>query len=108
MSGIIEQLRGLSTAEDFFTVLDVPYDQGTVNVSRLHILKRFQQYMRQDAIAEMPEANRKAACAAALKRAHDDFVTSTGVEEKVFKVFQDQQPTAPAFVSLDTLKAGRT
>lgn len=108
MSGIIEQLRGLSTAEDFFTVLEVPFDQGIVNVSRLHILKRFQQYMRQDKVADLPEETRKAACAACLKRAHDDFVASTGVEEKVFKVFQDQQPTAPAFVSLDTLKAGRT
>ena len=42
-----------------------------------------------------------------MKRAHDDFVTSTGIDEKVFKVFQEQQPAAPAFVSLDTLKAGR-
>lgn len=107
MSGILEQLRTLSAAEDFFAALDVPYDPRVINVSRLHVLKRFQLYLRQDKVNDLPEDARKAACATCLRRAHDDFLTSSGVEEKMFKVFQDQQPAAPVFVSLDTLKAGR-
>ena len=107
MSGILEHLRTLSTAEDFFTVLEVPFEQGVLNVSRLHILKRFQQYLRQDGVDALAEDARKAACAACLKRAHDDFTTSSGVDAKMFKVFQDQQQPAPAFVSLSTLKTGR-
>lgn len=107
MSGILEQLRTLSAAEEFFTLLAVPFDQGVVSVSRLHILKRFQQYLKQDGVDALPEESRKAACAASLTRAYTDFIGSSGVSEKVFKVFKDQGPAAPGFVSLDALKAGR-
>ncbi|CDK97578.1 Nitrogenase-stabilizing/protective protein nifW [Magnetospirillum gryphiswaldense MSR-1 v2] len=104
MSGILEQLRGLSAAEEFFTLLDVPYDPRIINVSRLHILKRFQQYLKQDGVEALAEDSRKAACAASLKKAHDDFAATSGVDEKLFKVFKDQQAPAPGFISLDALK----
>lgn len=107
MSGILDQLRTLSTAEDFFTTLDVPFDPQVVNVSRLHILKRFQAYLRQYGVDGLPEAERKAACQTCLTRAHQDFTTKSGVSEKMFKVFKDQEPAAPAFVSLQTLRAPR-
>ena len=107
MSGILEQLRTLSAAEEFFTLLDVSFDQQVVSVNRLHILKRFQQYMKQAGIDALPATEQKAGCADALRKAYDDFLTSSGVQEKVFKVFKDSDP-APAFVSLDTLKAGRS
>ena len=41
------QLRQLSAAEDFLTFFGVPYEKEVVNVSRLHILKRFYQYLHQ-------------------------------------------------------------
>ena len=107
MSAILDKLRTLSTAEDFFTTLDVAFDPHVVNVNRLHILKRFQQHMRTAGIDSLAEAEQKDACAQALKKAHDDFVVSSGVQEKVFKVFQDPE-AAPAFVSLDTLKTRRS
>jgi nitrogenase-stabilizing/protective protein len=41
-----ECMRELSSAEDFFGFLDVPFDQRAVNVHRLHILQRFQAHLR--------------------------------------------------------------
>ena len=108
MSGILEHLRTLSAAEEFFAALGVAFEQGVVSVNRLHILKRFQQYLREDKVESLDETARKAACAACLERAYRDFQASSGVAEKVFKVFKDQQPAAPGFVSLDRLREGRT
>ena len=63
-----------------------------VHVNRLHILKRFKQYLRitpaLDATRTRPRSAPSAA--ALLARAHDDFVHSNAAQEKVFKVFQDQ------------------
>ncbi len=48
MENFLQQLKALSSAEDFLQFFGVPFDQGVVNVSWLHILKRFFQYIRQD------------------------------------------------------------
>lgn len=47
MENFLQQLKALSSAEDFLQYFGVPFEQGVVNVSRLHILKRFFQYLRQ-------------------------------------------------------------
>ncbi|HEY0200457.1 MAG TPA: nitrogenase-stabilizing/protective protein NifW, partial [Burkholderiaceae bacterium] len=46
MEDFLQRLKALSSAEDFLQFFGVPYDQKVVNVSRLHILKRFFQYIR--------------------------------------------------------------
>jgi len=52
MENFIQQLKTLSSAEDFLHYFGVPFDQAVVNVSRLHILKRFFQYIRQQNLQE--------------------------------------------------------
>ncbi|PRX26169.1 electron transfer flavoprotein [Paraburkholderia sp. BL18I3N2] len=47
MQEVIEQLRHLSSAEDFLRFFDIAFDEKVVNVRRLHILKRFFQYIEQ-------------------------------------------------------------
>ncbi len=48
MSLIVEKLKGLSSAEEFFATLEVDYDPKVVAVSRLHILKRMGQLLELD------------------------------------------------------------
>jgi len=104
MEHFLQQLKELSSAEDFLTFFGIPYEQHVVNVSRLHILKRFFQYLRQQ---QLPGQNSEVQLFTAyrdlLTRAYQDFVTSTPAQEKVFKVFQDTE--GRQHVSLESLKA---
>lgn len=98
------KLRQLSAAEDFLQFFGVPYDKGVVNVSRLHILKRFYQYIRQE--PHLPENNEQAlyqCYRALLIKAYEDFVKSTPAQEKVFKVFQEAE--GHQHVTLQNLKS---
>ena len=104
METFLQQLKALSSAEDFLQFFGVPFDQGVVNVSRLHILKRFFQYIRQDAVlAQADELQMFTTYRGLLQKAYGDCVTSTPAREKVFKVFQDTE--GRQHVSLDSLKA---
>jgi len=91
MSQLLDTMQKFSAAEEFFNFLGVDYDPQVVHVNRLHILKRFQQYLGRDPVAEgLPEADERAAYKARLEMAYGDFVKSDAVTEKVFKVFQDK------------------
>lgn len=104
METFLQQLKALSSAEDFLHYFGVPFDQRVVNVSRLHILKRFFQYIRQEnLLAESNEVGLYTAYREQLVKAYADFVTSTPAQEKVFKVFQDVG--GRQHVSLDSLKS---
>ena len=105
MSELLQQLSRLSAAEEFFELLGVEYDQTIVDVNRLHILKRFNQYLRTGVnLAELDETAARTTCSALLARAYQDFVRSTPQQEKVFKVFQDAD--GQQHVSLDKLRQG--
>jgi nitrogenase-stabilizing/protective protein len=89
-----DHLASLSTAEQFFEALGVPFDPAVVNVSRLHILKRFGELTR--ALGENPP---EGGCREALIQAYGEFASGLGA--KSFKVFQEAQP---GFVPLAALK----
>lgn len=98
------RLAALSSAEDFLNFFAVPYEQSVVNVNRLHILKRFQQYLRRDRnLAGLSEAQMFTRYRHLLAQAYQDFVRSNAAQEKVFKVFQDVD--GRQHVSLDSLRA---
>ena len=105
MEDFLTRLKALSSAEDFLQFFGIPFDQAVVNVSRLHILKRFFQYLRQQS-ADLPQDNEVALFSAyrnLLIQAYGDFVKSTPAQEKVFKVFQDVG--GRQHISIDNLKA---
>jgi len=92
MNELTEKLQHLSSAEDFLHFFGVPYEAAVVHVSRLHILKRFYQYIRQE--PSLPEDNEQAlyqVYRSLLAKAYGDFVKSTPAQEKVFKVFQEAE-----------------
>jgi nitrogenase-stabilizing/protective protein len=103
MSEIVNALGKLSSAEEFLNFLEVAYDQRVINVNRLHILKRFNQYMALHSFIGAGDAAIKAEYKALLERAYGDFVKSDAVTEKVFKVFQDA--TGVKKFSVDSLRA---
>lgn len=104
MEIFLQQLKALSSAEEFLQYFGVPFDQHVINVSRLHILQRFFQYLRQqNLLAQTNEVGLYTLYRDQLVKAYADFVTSTPAQEKVFKVFQDTH--GKQHVTLDSLKA---
>jgi nitrogenase-stabilizing/protective protein len=91
MSNLLSTMHKFSAAEEFLDFLGVDYAPQVVHVNRLHIMKRFHQYIGRDPVAEgLPEAEERAAYKERLQHAYGDFVQSDAVTEKVFKVFQDK------------------
>ncbi|HAJ72934.1 MAG TPA: nitrogen fixation protein NifW [Methylophilaceae bacterium] len=90
MSNLLSEMEKFSAAEEFFNFLGVDYEPQVVHVNRLHILKRFQQYLDRDPVAQgLSEADERVAYKKLLEMAYADFVKSNASTEKVFKVFQD-------------------
>ncbi|HTO59787.1 MAG TPA: nitrogenase stabilizing/protective protein NifW [Bradyrhizobium sp.] len=106
-SGILAQLNKASSAEDFFALLGVDYDPQVVNVARLHILRRMGQYLAGEQFDGVSDSEATARCKAVLEQAYADFVASSPIDQRVFKVLKDAiaPPKKPAaFVPLSALK----
>jgi nitrogenase-stabilizing/protective protein len=103
---MLERLNKASSAEDFFTLLGVEYDVKVVNVARLHILRRMGQYLVSEDFSGFTNEAVAERCKKFLEQAYDDFVQSTPINERLFKVHKDaaQPPKAPTFVQLGGLK----
>lgn len=102
--GVLDHVNKLSSAEEIFTYLLLPFEQEVVNVSRLHIMKRFGTYLRDADFTGMDAEATFLHARQILKRAYQDFVESTPIAEKVFKVHRDEDEKRKArFVGLDAL-----
>jgi nitrogenase-stabilizing/protective protein len=102
MSAFLDQMADLSSAEDFFKALDVPYDEHVVRVNRLHILKRMHDYLGREDLGDKDDTALRTLYQEKLSLAHADFTTSDAVTERVFKVFQ--QVKGQAFIGLDDIE----
>jgi nitrogenase-stabilizing/protective protein len=103
MGMIMQALSQLSSAEEFMEFFGVQFDQRVLNVNRLHILKRFNQYISRHEFASSDEVALKSEYRALLEKAYTDFVASDAVTEKVFKVFQEAAGVKT--FSIDSLRA---
>ena len=104
MNELTGELAKLSSAEEFLQFFAVPFDQKVVNVSRLHILKRFYQYLRRDsALSGLDSGELFSRYRGHLGAAYDDFVRSTPAQKKGFKEFKESDGRQQ--VSLDSLRA---
>ncbi len=103
---ILEQLKKASCAEDFFALLGVDYEPKVVNVARLHILRRMGQYLFSEDLCELDDATVTERCKEFLQRAYQDFLKSTPIDERLFKVHKDavKPPPPPSLVQLNVLK----
>ena len=57
-----DDLRKLSSAEDFFDALGVEYDPAVVRVARLHILRRMGEYLAKNDARGRADDEVRAAC----------------------------------------------
>ncbi|AMX98863.1 nitrogenase stabilizing/protective protein NifW [Mesorhizobium ciceri] len=108
VTNILERLKGLSSAEEFFAALGVTYDPTVLDVSRLHILKRVGQYLVEEDFSGLPDQVIAARVRAMLQRAYEEFAISSPLTHRVFKVLKDHDPDKPhtpgrTFVPFDTV-----
>jgi nitrogenase-stabilizing/protective protein len=109
MNTLVQRLTQLSAAEEFLEFFGIPYEQSVLNVSRLHILKRFYQYLRQEqGLDTLDELEMFKHLRSLLLKAYGDFLQSTPAKEKVFKVFQSADRKSVPLESLRrTMRANR-
>ena len=93
MSTNIDEFKKLVDVEEFFIFFNLSYDQKFVNVNRLHILKKFSQFMSQidDTYPQISDEERLEKYCVALEQAYQVFIESTPHEQKLFKVFNDKR-----------------
>lgn len=105
---ILDKLKKTHQAEDFFHVLGVTdYDPKVLDVARLHILRRMAQYIVND--EELPTQSDEvvqARCKEFLEQAYADFLKSSPIQERLFKVHKEAVAPKPApnMVKLGPLK----
>ncbi|MGD0633363.1 MAG: nitrogenase stabilizing/protective protein NifW [Beijerinckiaceae bacterium] len=108
---VLDDLGRLSTAEDFFVYLDVPFEPSVVQVARLHILRRMGQYLKGSQIdgvfEKRDDLEIREFCRAHLAQAYEDFVKSSPIQERLFKVHKEavepKSEPKKAFVPLSSL-----
>ena len=88
----LEQLKQLTDAEEYFQFFHLDYDPKVVSINRLHILKQFSKYMEEIDVnyPEMGEADRLSRYKEALLQAYDVFLTTSPLQTKLFKVFNEK------------------
>jgi len=103
MDELNQRLKGLSSANEFLEFFGIEYEERVVHVNRLHILKRFYQYLHgADDLGALDTDAVFARYRELLLKAYQDFTTSNAATEKVFKVFQEAQ--GQQHVSVSSLK----
>ncbi|EDX85983.1 nitrogen fixation protein NifW [Synechococcus sp. PCC 7335] len=84
----LSQFNRLKDAEEYFDFFGLSYDPQMLNINRLHILRKFSELVQAVDKGQSDEQiltdYRRS-----LQTAYDLFLTSSSVEQKLFKVFKD-------------------
>lgn len=102
-----QDLQELVDTEDFLEYFEVSYDPNIVRVYRLHILKRFRDYLEQ-AQSSMPARAvlERAVYQRLLRSAYQDFVGSDAQTAHVVEVFR-RQPSRTVLVPVDSIACSK-
>ncbi|MCO8144586.1 nitrogenase-stabilizing/protective protein NifW [Rhodovulum tesquicola] len=84
---VLEQMHELSSAEDLFSFLLLPYDPAVLNRARLHVMKRMGDYLARVDLSVLDEDGVFLEARRALKQAHADFENSTPRAQKALKIY---------------------
>ena len=103
MQDLITQLKALSSAEDFLGFFGVPFDERVVQVNRLHILKRFYQYLhRAEGLGGLDDVALFRRYRELLTQAYQDFVASSASARRSSR--SSRTPTARSTCSWQSLR----
>lgn len=95
-TGILERMRHLSSAEDFFDVLGVRFEPERLAVCRLHVMKRMSEMLAGDDLEDLPDTIAAARARSMLERAYRELAGASPLEKRLFKVLKDRDPARPA------------
>ncbi|GBC87969.1 Nitrogenase-stabilizing/protective protein NifW 2 [bacterium HR13] len=103
--GILEELQRLKDAEDFFEYFGIEYDEGIVKPYRLHILKKFNLYLKEvlENQVELDDENLYVILKEGFMMAYEIFLNSSPIKERLFKVHRDVIP----FITLESKRDGK-
>jgi nitrogenase-stabilizing/protective protein len=87
--GIADELRRLSSAEDFFHLLGVDFEPRVLNPVRLHVMRRMGESLSGTSVEGLEEQEVREVFRAALQAAYGAFVASSPLQERVFKVHRN-------------------
>jgi len=92
MTSDLDKFNQIVDAEDYFEFFQLPYDQKVVNVNRLHILRKFSQFMQEidEDDTDITTSDKLSKYCEALQKAYQVFLDSTPQEQKLFKVFNEK------------------
>lgn len=100
--GILEDLQRLKDAEEFFEYFRIEYDENILKPYRLHILKKFNLYIRDEweNLQKMEDTTLYEVLRDYLRKSYETFLNSTPVKERLFKVHRE----AVSFIKLENKK----
>jgi nitrogenase-stabilizing/protective protein len=92
MSGTLAEFKQLVNAEEYLEFFGLSYDPQFVNVNRLHILQKFSTLIKtiNAESSDLSESEQLERYKVALEQAYSTFTTSSPLDEKLFKVFNDK------------------
>lgn len=92
MSKTLAEFGQLVNAEEYLDFFELPYDPQFVNINRLHILQKFSALIKSidSESPDLAEAEKLERYRTALQQAYETFQTSSPLDEKLFKVFNDK------------------
>ncbi|UKO95936.1 nitrogenase-stabilizing/protective protein NifW [Nostoc sp. UHCC 0870] len=103
MTKTIEEFKKLVDAEEYFKFFELDYDPKLVNVNRLHILKKFSQFMSEiDSNPDLNTEERLNQYSLALQQAYETFLESSPQQQKLFKVFKDKPKNVITLTELNS------
>jgi nitrogenase-stabilizing/protective protein len=104
---IVDDMKRLSAAEEFFVLLGVPFDPAVMNRARLHILKRIGLAIAKGELDGLDDTLARSKAKALLVAAYGEFAAAPAIDKRLFKVLADRDPARPkrkgAFVPLADL-----
>lgn len=103
----LTEFKKLTDTEEYLQFFEIPYDQQFVNINRLHILKQFALLIEEvdKAFPDLSETEKLSKYGEAFEEAYELFKTSSPLETKLFKVFQEK-PKDVVFLKDLTKDAG--